>query len=179
MANTDAQDLIDTLQRHRQFLLQTAEGLSEAQARERSTVSALTIAGILKHVADTEEQWAAFAQRGPEAFGQIYNEDIDWEAVSEASEAGESWEDPRFDVTESDTLPLLRERIVEVGAATSALLSTANLDTAQPLPEAPWFEPGASWSVRRVALHLLAEISQHAGHADIIREAIDGQRTMG
>ncbi|HRC40988.1 MAG: DUF664 domain-containing protein [Nostocoides sp.] len=34
-------------------------------------------------------------------------------------------------------------------------------------------------SVRRVALHLLAEVSQHAGHADIIREAMDGQKTMG
>ena len=183
MANPEAQDLITTLQRHRGFLLHTAEGLSEEQARERSTVSALTIAGILKHVADTEEQWAAFAQRGPEAFGQVYNEDIDWEAVTAASEAadeaGETWTDTRFDVTDADTLPALRERILAVGAATSAVLSTADLDAAQPLPEAPWFEPGVSWSVRRVALHLLAEISQHAGHADIIREAIDGQRTMG
>lgn len=51
----------------------------------------------------------------------------------------------------------------------------ADLDRSNPLPQAPWFEPGASWSVRRVALHLLAEISQHAGHADIIRESIDGK----
>lgn len=58
------------------------------------------------------------------------------------------------------------------------LLERLNLDTA-PLPEAPWFEPGACWSVRRVALHMLAEISQHAGHADIIRDAIDGTRTTG
>ena len=49
----------------------------------------------------------------------------------------------------------------------------------QPLPEAPWYEPGASWSARRVLLHLIAETSQHAGHADIIREAIDGAKTMG
>nr|WP_299520382.1 DUF664 domain-containing protein [uncultured Serinicoccus sp.] len=54
-----------------------------------------------------------------------------------------------------------------------------DLDATHPLPQAPWFEEGASWSVRRVALHMLAEIAQHAGHADIIREAIDGQRTMG
>ncbi|MBV9583186.1 MAG: DUF664 domain-containing protein, partial [Chloroflexi bacterium] len=46
-------------------------------------------------------------------------------------------------------------------------------------PEAPWFERGARWSARRVLLHLIAETSQHAGHADIIREALDGAKTMG
>ena len=49
----------------------------------------------------------------------------------------------------------------------------------QPLPEAPWYEPGANWSARRVLLHIIAETSQHAGHADIIREALDGAKTMG
>jgi len=44
---------------------------------------------------------------------------------------------------------------------------------------APWFEPGARWSARRVLLHLIAEIAQHAGHADIIRESLDGAKSMG
>jgi hypothetical protein len=56
---------------------------------------------------------------------------------------------------------------------------TAELKVSHRLPDAPWFEPGVDWSLRRVALHVLAEVSQHAGPADIIREAIDGQRTMG
>jgi hypothetical protein len=55
----------------------------------------------------------------------------------------------------------------------------SSLDMSQPLPEAPWFEPGASWSARRVLVHVIGETSQHAGHADIIREAIDGAKTMG
>ncbi|MFB9852613.1 DUF664 domain-containing protein [Micromonospora andamanensis] len=54
-----------------------------------------------------------------------------------------------------------------------------DLDADHPLPEAPWFEPGARWSARRVLLHILAETSQHAGHADIIRETIDGAKSMG
>ncbi len=58
-------------------------------------------------------------------------------------------------------------------------MATLDLDVAHPLPKAPWFEPGATWSVRRVILHILAETSQHAGHADILRESIDGQKTMG
>ena len=66
-----------------------------------------------------------------------------------------------------------------VAAATDALVATVDLDSSQPLPEAPWFAPGARWSARRVFTHILAETAQHAGHADIIREAIDGQKSMG
>lgn len=54
-----------------------------------------------------------------------------------------------------------------------------DLDMSQPLPEAPWFEAGARWSARRVLPHVLAETAQHAGHADIIRESLDGAKTMG
>ena len=54
-----------------------------------------------------------------------------------------------------------------------------DLDASQPLPEAPWFEPGARWSARRVLLHVIAETAQHAGHADIIRESLDGAKSMG
>lgn len=54
-----------------------------------------------------------------------------------------------------------------------------DLDATQPLPPAPWFEPGSRWSARRTLLHVLGETSQHAGHADIIRESLDGAKTMG
>jgi hypothetical protein len=68
----------------------------------------------------------------------------------------------------------------KVASQTDGLVRTLpDLDASQPLPEAPWFPPGARWSARRVLLHIIAETSQHAGHADIIREAIDGAKTMG
>ena len=180
-------DLINILARHRGFLLHTAAGLTEQQARTASTVSELTIAGLLKHVADTEEQWFRFAQQGASAFESsgVYGSDVDWEAVDREAESnagdwsGSEWEDDRFTVSETDTVDALCSRIADVAAATEQVLRTADLDAAHPLPEAPWFEAGTTWTVRRVALHVLAEISQHAGHADIIREAIDGQRTMG
>jgi uncharacterized protein DUF664 len=54
-----------------------------------------------------------------------------------------------------------------------------DLDTTQPLPPAPWLEPGARWSARQVLLHVIAETAQHAGHADIIRECLDGAKSMG
>jgi hypothetical protein len=57
--------------------------------------------------------------------------------------------------------------------------TVADLDAEYPLPAAPWFAPGAMRSVRRAVVHIVAETAQHAGHADIIRESIDGQKTMG
>ncbi|MFP5022782.1 DinB family protein [Pseudonocardia phyllosphaerae] len=178
-------ELITTLERHRGFLLQTADGLTEEQARTPSTVSALTIASLLKHVADTEEQWFRFAVEGADAFTDVYNSDVDWDAVAAEGETNggdwsdSEWEDDRFTLAEHETLEFLRARIEQVAARTEEILRTADLDTTHALPVAPWFEPGAAWSVRRIALHMLAEISQHAGHADIIREAIDGAKTMG
>ena len=59
------------------------------------------------------------------------------------------------------------------------LVATVDLDRVQLLPVAPWHEPGSAWSVRRALAHIVAETAQHAGHADIIREAIDGAKSMG
>ena len=54
-----------------------------------------------------------------------------------------------------------------------------DLDADPAAAEAPLVEPGARWSARQSLLHILAETAQHAGHADIIRESLDGQKTMG
>ena len=78
-----------------------------------------------------------------------------------------------------ETLADLLAIYSDVAAATDALAGSVDLDHDHPLPEAPWFPPSSRWTARRTLLHILAETSQHAGHADIIREALDGQKTMG
>ena len=79
-----------------------------------------------------------------------------------------------------ETLAGLLDHYAEVARGTDELVATLpDLDVSHALPEAPWFEPGATWSARRVVLHVIAEITQHAGHADIIRESLDGSKTMG
>lgn len=79
-----------------------------------------------------------------------------------------------------DTLAGVLDAYTEVARRTDELVRTLpDLSAAHPLPKAPWFEPGAQWSARRVLLHIIAETSQHAGHADIIRESLDGAKTMG
>jgi len=160
-------DLLAMLGKHRYFLRHTAQGLSDDQARTRSTVSELTIGGLIKHVASTESQWLDFIEQGTSAMEG--SPDDDWSEFALG-----------FQMVEDETLEGLLARYDEVGRRTDALLaSLPDLDLAHPLPEAPWFEAGASWTARRVFMHIVAETSQHSGHADIIREAIDGQKSMG
>jgi hypothetical protein len=72
------------------------------------------------------------------------------------------------------------DRYDEVADRTNELVAgLEDLGRSHPLPEAPWFPPGTAWSARRVVLHIIGETAQHAGHADILREAIDGEKTMG
>lgn len=167
-------DLLEALRAHRDFLRHTAEGLTDDQARTRSTVSALTIGGIVKHVADTERGWAEF-MIGAGLPGSDVETDPSFPdpAVVEAYEQG-------FSLLPDETLADVLAEYEGVAARTDELIATLpDLDAEYPLPPAPWFPPGAGRSVRRAIVHIVAETAQHAGHADVIREAIDGQKTMG
>ena len=159
-------DLLESLRAHRMFLRHAVSGVSEADARMRTTVSELTLGGVLKHVLITEEGWARFVAVGTSAM----------ESTPENDERHQG----SFSMTDGDTLASLLAEYEEVAAATDALVeSLPSLDVSHALPEAPWFQPGATRSARRVFVHIVGETAQHAGHADIIREALDGQKTMG
>jgi uncharacterized damage-inducible protein DinB len=160
-------DLVHALGEHRQLLLRTVRGLTDAQARQTPTASQLCLGGIIKHVALVEEGWVRFIEDGPDAQGPAD------EAAYEAHAAG-------FRMTDEDTLAALIARYENVARVTDDLVGALpTLDVSHPLPEAPWFEPGARWSARRAIVHIIAETAQHAGHADIIRETIDGSKSMG
>jgi uncharacterized damage-inducible protein DinB len=163
----ERRDLVQSLDRQRQFLRYTTRGLTDQQAAQRTTASELSLGGLIKHVTLTERQWVTFILEGPSAMG----------GTDEASTT--AWAGG-FQMQDGETLAGLLEAYEEVARRTDDLVgSLPDLDADQPLPEAPWFEPGARWSARRVLLHVLAEIAQHAGHADIIRESLDGAKTMG
>jgi Protein of unknown function (DUF664) len=85
-----------------------------------------------------------------------------------------------FQMLAGDSLANLLDEYEATARSTDELVRTLpSLDADQPLPEAPWFKPGARRSARRVLVHIVAETAQHAGHADIIRESLDGAKTMG
>jgi len=161
------QDLLDALATHRFFLRTTARDLTDDQARLRPTPSALCIGGLIKHVAATEAAWVDFILEGPTSMPGDTPE-LRFARMAE------------FDLGPEETLADAVTRYEAVARRTDELVAAlADLNASHPLPDAPWFEPGARWSHRRVLVHIIAETSQHAGHADIIREAIDGAKTMG
>ncbi|WP_390099389.1 DinB family protein [Actinomadura rubrobrunea] len=130
----------------------------------------MCLGGLIKHVAAVERTWADFILNGPSAIG-------DAAAMTE-----EDWarRDAEFRLLPDETLAGVLADYAEVARRTDELVATLpDLDAAHPLPKAPWFEPGAQWSARRVLMHVIAETAQHAGHADIIRESLDGAKSMG
>lgn len=168
-------DLLDTLQKHRGLFLGTVRGLTDDQARLTPTASELCLGGLVKHVAATEREWARFVVEGPAP-----QQDVDWEAIDWSNLPAFVLErQNEFRLLDDETLADVVAQYEQVAAATDELVATVDLDASHPLPDAPWFEDGASWSARRVFVHVVAETAQHAGHADILRESIDGQKSMG
>ena len=162
-SSRERQDLLETLAKHRGFLRQTIAGMSDEQIRATPTVSALSLGAIVQHVTEMEVQWGSFIDVGADAMAGMTPEKY---AAMWALDA---------DVT-ADSLVAAYDAACAVN---DERVRTADLDADHALPEAPWFAPGARWSARRVLVHVIAETAQHAGHADIIRESIDGQKTMG
>jgi hypothetical protein len=163
-------DLLAMLAKARHFLRYTTQGITEEQARQRTTVSELTLGGLVKHVTGVERNWQGFIVSGPAAAPDFSN-------LTEEDYA--NWANG-FRLLDDETLAGALAEYEEVAKHTDELVATLpDLDASHELPPAPWNQPGARWSARRTLLHIASETAQHAGHADIIREALDGQKTMG
>jgi len=157
--------------KHRGLFLVTVQGLTDDQARLTPTVSALSLGGLVKHVAATVGTWLDFVERGaPEGGGPDW-EDADPDVLAAYADG--------FRLTADETLDGALAAYAVVHERLETLVRGVDLDEVHALPSAPWFTPGEAWSNRRVFMHVLAETAQHAGHADILREAIDGQKSMG
>jgi uncharacterized damage-inducible protein DinB len=169
-AGGERADLLEALAKQRDFLRFTTRGLSDEQAGQRTTPSELCLGGLIKHVTAVEQGWADFITNGPSALG-------DFSAMTEEDFAQRA---DQFRLLPGETLAAVLADYAEVGRRTDELAAgLADLDASHPLPKAPWYEAGARWSARQVLLHIIAETAQHAGHADIIRESLDGAKSMG
>ena len=163
-------DLLAMLAKHRHFLRLTTRNLTDEQARLQPTASELCLGGLIKHVTGAEKGWTTFILEGPSSM----------RGAATMTEADYARRADEFRLLPDETLAGVLADYEAVARRTDELVATLpDLDAAQPLPEAPWFEPGARWSARRVLMHIIAETAQHAGHADIIRESIDGAKSMG
>ncbi|AWH96258.1 DUF664 domain-containing protein [Dietzia psychralcaliphila] len=144
-------------------------GLTGDQLRARPVPSSeLTLGLLILHIGEVAEGWLGRAAAAPDPVetGRSLPEAFAW--AEEVNRVGP-------DATAEEILAEFDRR----HGAGLAHLRAADLDAVVPVPtEMPWFPPGmAPFNGWWVAQHVLTEINRHSGHADILREAIDG-RTM-
>lgn len=188
-ADADAEeraDLLAELAQARHWLVFPTRDLADEQAAARTTASELCLGGLIKHVTKVEEGWMRFAVHGagpddgfelPE--GMSLDDFQGWIASLDEKPDWLVERENEFRMLPGETLAGVVATYNEVAARTEeTLASIPDLNRRHELPKAPWNEPGASWSVRRVLLHIIAETTQHAGHADMLREHIDGAKSM-
>ncbi|MGW1719634.1 DinB family protein [Streptomyces sp. NPDC002156] len=133
-------------------------GLTEEQAASRPSASELSLSGLLKHVAEVEQGWIARAKGEPPA---VKRDASNWHEC--------------FALVEGETVASQLAYWEKTAAETEAFLrSVPSLDDTFALPPDPWFPPEGRVSMRWLALHLIRETARHAGHADIVRESLDG-----
>ena len=168
--DSERADLLEALGTHRHFLRYTVRDLTDEQARQRTTVSELTLGGLIKHVSAIESGWVDFVLEGPAAMGDY---------LTMTEEVMAQWAN-QFKLLPEENLAGVLEDYAKVAQRTDEVVaSLPDLSISHPLPKAPWFPPNTRRSARRVFVHIVGETAQHAGHADIIREALDGSKSMG
>jgi uncharacterized damage-inducible protein DinB len=153
----EREGLLAFLEHQREAVRDAVYGLREYQARLQPTPSALTLGGLVKHLADAERNWT--------------------EHIAGLPPRGASFENymATFVLTENETLAGVLDQYKEAGARTNVVIpGVDDLGSRVQLPDAPWFPDPEECTVRWILLHLIEETARHAGHADIIREAVDG-----
>jgi Protein of unknown function (DUF664) len=155
--DTERTGLREFLDLQREALIDKLQGLSEADARRTSTVSSLSLLSLVKHSAIWERRWFQVIAAGRAFSGE-------WPEV-EPNEV-----DPTFRLSDGDRVETVVAYYREQIALSNEILGTLDLSTPCSWPEV------AHRDLRWVALHMIEETARHAGHADIIRESIDGRR---
>ncbi|RFU88382.1 DinB family protein [Streptomyces triticagri] len=133
-------------------------GLTEEQAASRPSASELSLSGLLKHVAEVEQNWLSYAKGVPPA---VARDESNWHEC--------------FRLIGDETIPAQLAYWAQVSKDLEDFVRSApSLDETFSLPDQPWF-PKEDVSLRWLLLRLISEMDRHAGHADIIRESLDGR----
>ena len=157
-AVTDERDaLVKYIKVQRDALKASVFGLDRGQATSTPSASALNLAGLIKHAVLTERGWVA---------GRIGGRDV-----------GEPDYEGTFRLREDESVEDVLALADEIGRETEEIVKgLPDLDYKVPVPKGvPWFPDDLEyWTARWVLLHVIEELARHAGHADIVRETIDG-----
>jgi hypothetical protein len=152
--------LCDSLDRQRAAVIRRFSGLTADQLSRTVPPSPLTLAALVKHLALVEDVWFVERLLGralPEPWASApFDDDPDWEFHSAA-------DDPPG--------TLLRLYAEACDRSRAAVAELGDLDARS---TEPTLSEGEPFSLRWLMLHLIEETARHAGHADLLREAIDG-----
>ena len=152
--------LLAFLGQQRDAMRYAAHGLADQQTSARPTVSGLSLAGLIKHATLVERAWTTFLTAGDTSVFVPQDDSADG-----------------FRLLDGETLADVIALSEEQARITEKIVAAID-DLGAPLPPTvdlvPWIPGGIVWTPRWVLLHLIEEMARHAGHADIIRESIDG-----
>jgi uncharacterized damage-inducible protein DinB len=162
----ERQTLLNFLAFQQDAFFALAYGLTDEDARSTPTVSSLSIGGLIKHATNVQHSWVQRAAAAPD-FPPPDPRPLEEQMADYADQ---------YVIREDESLEGMLAALRRQNALTLQVFTDADLDAAVPVPRnVPWFPKDIDhWSVRWVAMHLIEELSRHAGHADIIRESIDG-----
>ena len=152
--------LLSYLAQQRAGILYASHGLTDEQAMARPSVSELSLGGLVKHAALVEQAWIGFLSDGEMS---VFLPDNDWA--------------DGFRLVDGETLADVVSFSADVARTTEKVVGDLpDLGMSLPAtgPGAPWIPSGMVWSPRWILLHLIEETARHAGHADIVRESLDG-----
>jgi len=157
---TERATLCEFLDYQREALIGRLNSLSDERARVTPTASSLSLLSLIKHSAIWERRWFQIIVAGRSVPGE-------WPEVPDVeSEEG----DPTFQLTDEDTIETVVADYREQIAASNEIMGSFDLDA--PCARSDKVNENLRW----VAVQMIEETARHAGHADIIRETIDGTR---
>ncbi len=163
LGDPEFEALSSVLERNRRTFAWKVEGLDVAGMRARTAASSMTLGGLVKHMALVEADWLAVKlaglEMGPPWEGVDFDADADWEWRTGAED------DP--DVV----LELWRQAVRRSRAVVGQVVAERGLDGAASFS----FRDGRTPSVRLMLLDMIEEYARHLGHADLLREAVDGR----
>jgi uncharacterized damage-inducible protein DinB len=146
------------LEHHRAILLWKCDGLTDGQLRQRSVPpSSMSLLGLIRHMTDVERGWfqqVLLGEDAPDLYTAPGERDGDFNGVDEADVAA------AFSAFEA-----------ECDASRRAVAAAADLDV---LSKEPSERTGEQFSLRWIVTHMIEEYARHNGHADLLRETIDG-----
>lgn len=145
------------LQAGRDSLLGKLDGVSEYDARRPVVRTGTNLLGLVKHVASVESGYLG------DTFGRPSGESLPW--FDDAEPNADMW--ATADESRDDVVALYRR----VWAHSDATIAALDLDASG---HVPWWGDRSAVTLQQILVHMISETSHHAGHADIVRELIDG-----